>query len=75
MKMTLRQVRKLLCMTQRDIADSIGITVNRYATLERGESPVLLRISMAIECLLWRRGVMKNGDCLNIVVLNDELKK
>jgi len=50
----LRDQRQILGLTQKQLADSLDMTTNHIAMMERGERPVPKRIILAVDCLIRR---------------------
>jgi len=57
----LRQIRRRLGLTQRELGEQIGLTNVMIGQMERGESPIRLTTAMAAWCLLYESGLVKVG--------------
>lgn len=53
----LHEIRKRLRLSQTEMAEMIGLTLRPYQSIERGESPLLPRHTLAIERVALRVAV------------------
>lgn len=56
---TMRECRLALGLTQAQLAEQIGFTsAQQINNIENGRRPASLQTLLAIECLMWRAGLM-----------------
>lgn len=55
--MRISHVRRKLNLTQRELANEMGLTINHISKLERCKTPLTKQTELALECLLRRQGL------------------
>ena len=59
-ELTIKEARLKLGLTQSQLAKELGFKSNQQITnIETGARPTQPQTLLAVECLLWRKGLMK----------------